>query len=46
MYFKIVTVGVCGGMCLSYLAVATSNPGIVTEEDYADIEEEENPMNQ
>lgn len=40
------TVIVCTGMPLAYLLVATSNPGIVTEEDLADAEEEENPMSQ
>lgn len=36
IYFKIFTILICGGMCLSYFLVATSNPGVVTEEDYAD----------
>jgi hypothetical protein len=30
VYFKVGTVVVCVGMPLSYLAVAVSNPGIVT----------------
>lgn len=33
-------------MPLAYLLTATSNPGIVTEEDPTENEEEENPMNQ
>ena len=40
VYFQAATVFICGGMCLSYLAVATSNPGIVTEDDITDEEEE------
>lgn len=45
IYFRLATLIICGGMCLSYFLVATSNPGIVTEEDLTDSEEEENPMN-
>lgn len=44
-YFQAATVFICGGMCVSYLAVATSNPGIVTEDNLTDEEEEENPIN-
>jgi len=39
IYFQLVTVLICGGMCLSYFLVATSNPGIVLEEDFTDSEE-------
>lgn len=44
IYFRVSTVLICWGLCLSYLAVATSNPGIVTED--SESEEEENPMSQ
>ena len=40
IYFQAATIFICGGMCLSYLAVATSNPGIVTEDDISEEEEE------
>ena len=36
IYFQASTVFICGGMCLSYLAVATSNPGIVTDDYIGD----------
>jgi hypothetical protein len=45
IYFQLATLLICGGMPLSYLLVATSNPGFVTEEEISDSEEEENPMN-
>jgi hypothetical protein len=35
-YFKLATIIICGGMCLSYFLVATSNPGVVTDEDLTD----------
>jgi hypothetical protein len=34
IYLKIATVVVCGLMCLSYLMVALSNPGIVTKDNF------------
>lgn len=37
IWFRIATFVICEGMCLAYFLVATSNPGIVTEEDFADV---------
>ncbi len=38
IYFQTATIAICGGMCLAYFLVATSNPGMVTEEDLTDAE--------
>jgi hypothetical protein len=43
-YFQIATVLVCAGMPASYLMVALSNPGIVTQEDLSETEEEQENM--
>jgi hypothetical protein len=36
IYFQLATLVICAGMPLSYLLVATSNPGFVTEEEMSD----------
>lgn len=44
LYFRAATIVICWGTCLAFLLVATSNPGVVTEEDFTDSEEESNPL--
>jgi hypothetical protein len=40
LLFQLIALVVCGGMPLSYLIVAISNPGIVTQEPPAQMDEE------
>ena len=41
LYFKLCTLFICGGTSLAYLAVALSDPGIVTEQNSLGIEQEQ-----